>query len=99
MEEISALQSKQVWEDQARGSTMNMRQHCTLPCLIIHSTLFFPQVTDDGTDDKDSTTVSKIVTSETTSGTTVTTTTTHISKVSSTILRFVYLTLFYFICL
>ncbi|XP_070767718.1 uncharacterized protein [Enoplosus armatus] len=42
-----------------------------------------PKVTDDGTDDKDGTTVSssKTVTSEATSGTTVTTTTTHISKV------------------
>ncbi|TMS10655.1 Protein 4.1 [Larimichthys crocea] len=39
------------------------------------------KVTDDGTDDKDSTTVTKTVTSESTSGTTVTTTTTHISKV------------------
>ncbi|XP_045901680.1 uncharacterized protein LOC123968783 isoform X1 [Micropterus dolomieu] len=41
------------------------------------------KVTDDGTDDKDGTTVSssKTVTSEATSGTTVTTTTTHISKV------------------
>lgn len=43
-------------------------------------------MTDDGTDDKDSTSVSQTISSETSSGTTVTTTTTHISKVSSTIL-------------
>ncbi|XP_036930189.1 uncharacterized protein LOC119006009 isoform X12 [Acanthopagrus latus] len=39
------------------------------------------KVTDDGTDDKDSTSVSQTISSETSSGTTVTTTTTHISKV------------------
>lgn len=98
---------QQVWEDQAGGSRMNMRQHCTFPGwssglrykkFILSFSV--SQVTDDGTDDKDGTTVSssKTVTSEATSGTTVTTTTTHISKVSSMILLFVYVILIYFIC-
>lgn len=49
-------------------------------------------MTDDGSDDKDGTTVSssKTVTSESASGTTVTTTTTHISKVSSATFLSVY---------
>lgn len=50
----------------------------------LHTKLFFfSQVTDDGAEDKDGTTVSSsgTVTTETTIGTTVTTTTTHISKV------------------
>lgn len=54
---------------------------------LIGNIFFFPQVADDGAEDKESSTVSSAttVTSETTSGTSVTTTTTHISKVRTVI--------------